>query len=154
MDRLLLALAIAVVAGVVALVARRLRRPDAPTQSRYETPHQLDRADFPHPDAEWLLVVFTSATCHTCADVVAKAAVVDSSAVRFVEVEYGAQQALHRRYAIDAVPTLVLADRDGIVRSAHLGRISATDLWAAVAEVREPGTLGDTSCQKEVGSTE
>jgi hypothetical protein len=149
MERLLLALAIVVVAAVVALVARARRRPDAPTQARYETPRQLDRADFPHPDADWLLVVFTSATCHTCADVVAKAAVVDSSAVRFVEVEYGAQQDLHRRYAIDAVPTLVLADRDGVVRSAHLGRITATDLWAAVAEVREPGTLGDRSCRHD-----
>jgi hypothetical protein len=145
-ERLLLALAIVAVAGVVALVARRRRQPDAPTQPRYRTPQQVDRADFPYGDHEWLLVAFTSATCHTCADVVAKASVAASAAVGFAEIEYNAQRSLHDRYQIDAVPTLVLADRHGVVRAAYLGRVTATDLWAAIAEAREPGSLGDAAC--------
>jgi hypothetical protein len=146
-DRLLLTLAIVLVAAAAALVLRHRRGPDAPTQPRYQTPSQLDRTDFPHAEAPWLLVAFTSSTCHTCADVVAKASVVDSPSVRFVEVEYGAERALHQRYHIDAVPTLVLVDRDGVVRSAHLGRVTATDLWAAVAEARAPGSVGHSECQ-------
>ena len=136
MERVLLALAIVAVAGVVAMVARRRRQPDAPTQPRYHTPQQLDRADFPHADHEWLLVAFTSATCHTCADVVAKAAVAASGVVGFAEIEYNVQRALHSRYQIDAVPTLLLADRQGVVKAAYLGRVTATDLWADIATAR------------------
>jgi hypothetical protein len=147
-DRLLLALAIAAVAAVVAVVARRRRSPDAPTQSTHHTPTQLDRADFPHADHDWLIVVFTSASCHTCADVVAKADVIASEAVGVAEIEYGAHRDLHARYAIDAVPTLVLADRQGVVRAAYLGRVTATDLWAAVAEARQPGSVPrDGACE-------
>ena len=80
MDRLLIAAAIVVVAVVVALIARR-RRPDAPTQPAGRVPTQLDRGDFERPDAPWLVAVFTSATCHTCADVVAKATVLASDDV-------------------------------------------------------------------------
>jgi alkyl hydroperoxide reductase subunit AhpF len=141
MDRLLVAVGIVAVAGVVALVARRRRHPDAPTQAGYDAPQQLDRTEFPHRDHEWLLVAFTSATCHTCADVVAKASVAASNAVGFAEIEFTAERELHARYTIDAVPTLVLADRDGIVRASFLGRMTATDLWAAIAEAREPGSV-------------
>jgi alkyl hydroperoxide reductase subunit AhpF len=146
-ERLLLALAIVVVAGAVAMVAARRRQPDAPTQARFEPPQQLDRADFPHRDHEWLLVVFTSATCHTCADVVAKARVAGSDAVGFAEIEYTAERDLHSKYRIEAVPTLLLADRDGVVRTSYLGRMTATDLWAAIAEARDPGSVGNQSCQ-------
>lgn len=148
MDRLLLALAIVAVAAAVALVARRRRTPDAPTQPTHHTPTQLDRADFPYADREWLLVAFTSASCHTCADVVAKAEVVASEAVGVAEIEYTARRDLHARYAIDAVPTLVLADRQGVVRAAYLGRVTATDLWAAVADARQPGSVPrDGGCE-------
>ena len=131
-ERLLLALAIVVVAAVVALVARRRRVPDAPTQTAHEVPDQLDRRDFADlidsvapesRDAEWLLVVFTSATCHTCADMAVKAKAVASRHVAVVEVEYAAQRELHQRYRIDAVPTTVLADADGVVRASFLGRV-------------------------------
>ncbi len=136
MARLLLAAAIVAVAVAVAVVVRR-RRPDPPTQPPGAVPSQLDRRDFVRPDAEWLIVVFTSATCHTCADVVAKAEVLASADVAVMEVEYGAQRTLHARYAIDAVPILVLADRDGVVRHSVAGPVTATDLWAAVAAARD-----------------
>lgn len=135
-DRLLIAAAVVALAAVVGLVARRRRRPDAPTQPARNVPTQLDRADFPRPDAAWLVAVFTSATCHTCADVVHKARVLDSADVAVIEVEFAARRDLHERYAIDAVPTLVLADADGVVRRAFQGPVTATDLWAAIADAR------------------
>jgi hypothetical protein len=147
MERLVIAAVIVAVAAVVSLVMRRRQSPDAPTQAVYEAPRQLDRADFAHPDHEWLLVAFTSATCHTCADTVAKATVSQSDVVGFTEVEYGEHRDLHQRYGIDAVPTLVLADRDGVVRASFLGRVTATDLWAAVAEAREPGSRPTGGCE-------
>ncbi len=136
MDRLLIAAAIVVVAVIVAVIARR-RRPDAPTQAAGLVPTQLDRHDFVRPDAPWLVAVFTSATCHTCADVMAKADVLASDEVAVTGVEWPGQRGLHERYRIDGVPLLVIADREGVVRSSFAGPVTATDLWAAVATARE-----------------
>ncbi len=149
-SRLAIAVAIVAIAVIVAVVQRRRRRVDAPTQPAVRAPAQLDRHDFEGADTEWLLVVFTSATCQTCADVARKAQVVASSAVHVVEVEYGADRELHRRYAIEAVPTTVLAGHDGVVRMSFLGPVSATDLWAAIAEAREPGS-GPEPCHGHHG---
>ena len=128
------------VVGVAALVLQRKRRVDPPTQQRWEVPAQLDRADFAGADGDWLVVTFTSASCSTCADVKRKAAVLASRDVSVFDAEYGEHRDLHQRYHVDAVPTLVIADREGVVRASFLGPVSATDLWAACAEARNPGT--------------
>lgn len=39
------------------------------------------------------------------------------------------------------MPTLVVADADGAVKRGFLGPVTATDLWAAVADEREPGSV-------------
>ena len=93
--------------------------------------------DFERPDAPWLVAVFTSATCHTCADVVAKAAVLASDDVAVTDIEWQTQRDVHDRYRIDSVPLLVIADREGVVRGSFAGPVTATDLWAAVAAARE-----------------
>ncbi len=149
MERLLIAVAIVVVVSIVAVVVRRRRTPDAPTQRRFAAPTQLDRAQFARPQAPWLVVVFTSATCSVCHSVLAKANVLASDDVAVQEIEYGADRAIHERYSIDAVPTLVIADSQGIAVATFIGPMTATDLWAAVAEAREPGsTPGAGSCQR------
>jgi hypothetical protein len=136
-----IALGCVLAAVAAAWVVRRRRAVDPPTQPRQWTvPAQLNRADFGAPTEEWLVVVFSSATCTTCADVVNKVAVVASRHVAVRNVEYSAEQALHRRYGIDAVPTLVIADGEGVVRGSFLGPVTATDLWAAIAECRQPGS--------------
>lgn len=147
-DRLVIVALIVAAVGVAAAVVRRRRTPDAPTQRRYSMPSQLDRADFARADTPWLVAVFTSATCDSCQSVAAKAQVLDSADVAVVEIEYGAARPLHERYSIDAVPTTIIADSAGVVVSAFLGPMTATDLWAAVAEAREPGsTPGGGACQ-------
>lgn len=146
MSRVLLALVLVAVASGVALLLQR-RRPDAPTQRQWSVPVQLDRADFPRPEADWLVAVFTSATCGTCAGVVERAVPLRSEQVAVEELEVGAAAALHERYRIDAVPTLVVADRHGVVRASFVGSVTATDLWATLAELREPGTLPEGGCQ-------
>jgi len=131
-----LAVGIVAIALVVAWFVQR-RRPEAPTGARWSVPGQLDRADFPEPAAPWLVAVFTSATCDACAATVTKAQALASDSVAVAEVELAAEPDLHRRYAVDAVPLLVLADAEGVVRASFVGPPSATDLWAAVAEVRD-----------------
>jgi hypothetical protein len=132
-----------IVAMIVALVVSwllRRRKVDAPTQASYELPVQLDRSDFVSPEAPWIVVVFTSATCAACTDVAIKAEVLSSSDVAVVRVDYTTAPEMHARYNINAVPALVIADADGVVKAGFLGPIKAQDLWAAVAECREPGS--------------
>ena len=146
MERLLLALAVVAVAAVVAQIVRSRRSTDPPTQRRAPTPSQLDRSDF---DGDgWLLVVFTSDTCSTCADVVAKAEVVRSPQFAVQTVSFQARKDLHERYDIDVVPMALVADRDGVVRRSFIGPVTATDLWAAVAESREPGSMPSGGCDQ------
>jgi hypothetical protein len=140
MTNLAVAAVLVVVAVVVAFVLQRRRTPEAPTQPTWSVPKQLDRADFARPDAPWLVAVFSSASCQSCAGMVAKAKVLASTEVAVDDVEVGARKALHERYRIEAVPITVMADGDGVVLASFVGPSTATDLWAALAEIREPGS--------------
>jgi hypothetical protein len=139
MTRLFIAAGLIVVAVVVAFVLRRHQAADAPSQPGWRMPVQLDRKDFARPEAPWLVTVFSSATCSTCAAVVAKARVLACATVAVDEVEVGARREIHNRYRVDAVPMTLIADTDGVVHASFLGPVTATDLWAAVAELRNPG---------------
>src|SRR5947209_3709578 len=102
MERVVLAAAVVAVATTVALVVQR-RRPAPPTQSAWRVPAQLDRGDFDSPTSPWLVAVFTSATCDSCAVAADKAQVLASQDVAVQEVEVAARRDLHDRYHIDAV---------------------------------------------------
>lgn len=139
MERAALAVALVVVAVVAAWLLRP-RRPARPTQPRAEVPVQLDRSDFAASDRPWLVAVFTSATCDSCERAVAKARVLASDEVAYVEVPWQERRDLHDRYGITVVPTIVICGPDGVVGASFVGAPTATDLWAAMAEVRQPGT--------------
>jgi protein-disulfide isomerase len=136
---LLIAVALVAVAVAAALVIRR-RQPAPPTQPKWTIPSQLDRQDFDRPEAEWLIVVFTSKTCESCEAAMAKAAPLANADVVVQDVSFQANQKLQERYGIDAAPTIVVADREGIVRASFIGTPSTEDLWTAVADVRDGGT--------------
>ena len=140
MNDLLAMVSAALAAVAVAAVVRRRRRHDAPTQAGWQAPTQLDRRDFARPEAPWIVVAFTSATCSTCADVASKAEVLASREVAVERVDYTERPDVHARYRIEAVPCLVIADADGAVHASFVGPVKAQDLWAAVANCREPGS--------------
>jgi hypothetical protein len=133
-ERLLVAVAIAVAVAVLAWILER-RRPEPPTQRRWAVPDQLDRSDFDRPGAPWLVAVFSSATCESCAQTVDAAQGVASADVVVQEVEVAARGDLHRRYNVEAVPTLVVADRDGVVRASFVGPPPEGDLTEALSEL-------------------
>ncbi len=132
-----------VIVGVVVVIAllanlwQRKRQVDAPTQGASEVPSQIDRSDFLRPDAPWIVLAFTSATCQTCSDIERKVRVLETNSVAIQILEYMAQRELHERYKIDAVPTVLMADANGVVQANFLGPVSATDLWAALARARD-----------------
>jgi hypothetical protein len=139
-SQLVIAGAVLIVALSVGGILRRRRTIDAPTQPTFSAPAQIDRADFAGVDAPWLVAVFSSASCTSCADVVRKANVLACTEVAVIDVEHSSFPALHRKYHVDAVPIAIVADRAGVVRASFVGPMSATDLWAAVAEARHPGS--------------
>ena len=132
-----------VIVGVVVVIAllanlwQRKRQVDAPTQGASEVPSQIDRSDFVRPDASWIVLAFTSATCQTCSDIERKVRVLETNSVAIQILEYTAQRELHERYKVDAVPTVLMADANGVVQANFLGPVSATDLWAALARARD-----------------
>ncbi|MGH9041171.1 MAG: hypothetical protein ACRDZ3_13175 [Acidimicrobiia bacterium] len=138
-SRLLIALAVVLVAVIVARALERRRRPDPPARGSYAIPAQLDRDDFPRPEAPTLVVLFSSATCDGCGPMAAKVAALESEQVATSEVEYSARGDLHRRYAIDAVPMVVVADADGVVTAGFAGSVPSADLEAALAGPPAPG---------------
>ncbi len=139
-ERVVLLVVLAVVAAGVAWLLRRRTTSPAPTPSNWQVPPQLERSDFARPDAPWLVAVFSSASCLSCQGTWAKAEQLESATVAVQEVEVGRDKPLHDRYRIDAVPLVVVADAEGVVRAHFFGEPTATDLWAAVAELREPGS--------------
>ena len=132
---------VAVVAAVAAAVITRRTRVDAPTQpDSYAVPPMLDRADFDRPEAPWLVAVFSSATCLSCQDAWDKARHLESAEVVVQDIEAIERNDLHERYGIDAVPMIVVADEEGVTRASFVGVPSAADLWAALAELRDPNS--------------
>lgn len=133
---------LAAVAVAIALVLQRRRQPTVrPTATGHNVPDHVDRDDFNHADAAWLVAVFTSATCDSCGEVWDKAQALASDTVTVQEIEVGTRRDLHDRYAITAVPSTLLVDSQGAVQGSFIGPVTATDLWATLAELRQPGTL-------------
>lgn len=141
MERLLLAAGLLAVVVAVAALARRRSTAAAPTRTGHTVPDQLDRVDFARPDAPWLVVEFSSRTCLSCAGTWEKVALLESEAVAVEEVPFQDRKDLHERYRIDAVPLVLVADDEGVVRASFLGPPSAADLWASLADLREPGSV-------------
>lgn len=134
--RVAVAIVLVVLLVAVAYWLERRRRRDAPTQAGTQPPAQLDRHDFPRAEAPWIVVLFTSATCESCAGLYDKAKPLESGEVAVFESEFPADRARHERYHIDAAPTTVVADADGVVRAALVGPFDAAELWSAMADAR------------------
>lgn len=133
-DRILITVTILLLATLIAVVLNR-RRPAPPTRDAYLTPRQLDRDDFPWATSPWLVVVFTARTCDSCAGLLANAHSLQFEDVAVYEAEVGERGDLHRRYAIEAVPMLLIADRQGVVQAAYVGLVTAGELSARVSEL-------------------
>ena len=137
--RVLIGLAVLVVAGGLAWVLEHRRRDrSSPIRDPYPVPRQLTRADFPIPEAPWLVALFSSTTCDGCAVMRDRVEALASPMVATVDVSFQSDRVLHDRYEISGVPMVLIADREGVVQRAFLGAVSATDLWAAVAGARDP----------------
>jgi hypothetical protein len=142
-------LVLIVVAGVVAWVLQRRSAPEPERGPTYAVPSLVDRRHFGRPDAPWLVVEFSSPTCLACHGTWEKVQALESDVVAVHNVDVVADKAVHDRYGIDAVPLTLIVDAAGLVRRSFVGPPTATDLWAAVAELREPGSVPE-SCTGDI----
>jgi hypothetical protein len=131
--------AVAVVAAAVLQRRTAARAAPAPTGGAGTVPAGVRRADFTRPDAPWLVVLFSSKGCESCRGTWSKVEPLASDAVAVADVAWQTGSDLHRRYGIEAVPTVLVVDTEGEVRASFVGPPTAADLWAAVAAAREPG---------------
>ena len=141
MPRVVLVLVLVLVAVAVAEVIRRRTAQPAPVRTGTIAPGQLDRGDFARPDADWLVVLFSSETCLSCEGAWEKVELLESGAVAVERVSFQADRERHERYGVDAVPLVLVADAEGVVRATFVGPPSAADLWASLAELRSPGSV-------------
>jgi hypothetical protein len=142
--RLVIAVVLLIGAVIVALVIERRRRPAVPSQGRDVVPHQLDRNDFPRPDAPWLVVLWSSSACESCAGLVDKLRPLESPEVAVVEIEYQSNKALHARYQIEAAPITQVVDAQGVTEVSFTGSFEASELWSVVAALRDAPRASDS----------
>ena len=141
MIQLVVVLVVGAVAIGVAAVIRRRTAPEPERGPSYEAPTLVDRRHFDRPDAPWLVVEFSSSTCLACQGTWEKVALLESDQVAVQDVDAVERKDLHDRYGIEAVPMTLVVDAVGAVQRSFVGPPSAADLWAAVAEAREPGSV-------------
>ncbi|MEM7095590.1 MAG: thioredoxin domain-containing protein [Actinomycetota bacterium] len=121
MTATLIVMAVVAAAATALAVLQQRGRAAAPTVARGEPPTSLDRRDFRGPNAPWLIAVFSSASCSSCAAVLAELREHESSDVVVVDVEIGDEPGLHSKYGIESVPTAVIADAGGDAKLAFVG---------------------------------
>lgn len=138
--RLVLLLATLALAAAIAYVLEQ-RRPAPPAQGGHSTPRQLDRADFPRPEARLLVVVFSARDCTACARVGEIAKGLSSDEVAVFEAEASQHRDLHRRYGIESVPVTVVAEAEGVVQAAWVGFVGPAELEAAVGGLSRDRSL-------------
>ncbi|MGH9021673.1 MAG: hypothetical protein ACRDV9_00990 [Acidimicrobiia bacterium] len=135
-SRLTVAALLLVAATLAAKVLDR-RRGRTAQLGGYEVPTWLDRRDFPGTGTPWLVVLFSSRTCASCFEVSKRiGALSRPGEVHTSEVEADARADLHRRYAIEAVPLVAIADAEGSVRAGFLGLPRPGELEEALERLR------------------
>ena len=119
------------------VVISRKKKPQT-TPTSFELPAIIDREDFEDKKADILVLVFTSQHCDGCGVMFDKAKVLQSDSVDVVDVSYQDKHGkeVHDKYQIEAVPSIVICDNEGNTQKTFVGAVTATDLWAAVAELR------------------
>ena len=136
LNRLTVAVALALVAALVAWFLTRRKTAEPVGSSSWHVPAQLARKDFNGPHSPWLVALYSASTCEACQAVWERTVILDSAEVAVQRLDASADRACHQRYRIDAVPLVLIADAQGVVRRHFLGPVNSADLWGALAELR------------------
>jgi invasion protein IalB len=137
MERLLIAVGLAVVAVIVVRFIQRRRPARAPTEAAsHEAPARIDRSEFASPEVRWLIVVFSSETCEACQQVLADARRLVARDVAVEDVTFQHDRDRQEDYGITAVPTTIVVGPDGVVQRWWIGSVRFGELAAALRALR------------------
>lgn len=136
MLRVAIGVVLLVIALNIAVVMERRRRVGSPIRDAHPVPRQFYRADFPRPDAPWLVALFSSHTCDSCESMREKVRALGATDVVVCDLEFSAERELHERYEISGVPMVLIADAEGVVRESFVGPATAQELRDALARAR------------------
>lgn len=129
--------AIVVIAVLAVLLFSARRKAEETKPTSYDLPSVIEVGDI-NDTATVHVLMFSSTSCEGCSGVWDKAKVLESKEVEVLNISYQDEQGkkLHEKYQIEAVPSLLITDKQGNTLKAFMGSVTATDLWAAVAEAR------------------
>ncbi len=136
MTRLLIAVAIA---GGVSLVAALFRRSNASqvvSVRRNALPTRVPATEVgldPGP----AIIVFTESTCDSCQTAVRLVRGPAGAGMPVADIEYAAEPGLHKKFAIDTVPTTLVVDNEGNVLAGWTGRVDLGEFTTALAEIAQ-----------------
>mgnify|MGYP001170249808 FL=1 len=116
----LLVLTLGGVAVGISFIANK-RKPDTPTVPKFVLPFQLDRNDFENVESDWLLVLFSSDTCDSCNFVHDQISNLTLPSLQVQNVEFPSDNLLHKKYSVSSVPSLLLANQNGVVEWSFAG---------------------------------
>lgn len=136
MLRIAIGVALLAVALIIAVVLERRRRVGSPIRDAHPVPRQLFRADFPGPDAPWLVALFSSQTCESCASMRERVRALGAADVTVCDLEFSVARDLHERYEISGVPMVLIADAEGVVRESFVGPATAQELRDALKRAK------------------
>ncbi len=133
MTQVVIAVVLVALGVAVAVVVRRRDHRQPARGASWSVPVQLHRDDFDDPEARRLAVVFSSATCDACAATWQLVEELAPAGTATQRVSYQDHRSLHDRYGIDAVPTVVVADAEGVVVASFVGPPGRDDLAEALS---------------------
>ena len=134
MSRLLIAIAIAGCVSLVAALFKRGSKSDVVSVKRNALPTRVPAVEV-GLDAAPAIIVFTEATCDSCQMAVGIVRGPAGAGIPVADIEYGADPALHKKFAIDTVPTTLVVDSEGNVLAGWTGRIDLGEFTSALAEL-------------------
>lgn len=132
MPQLAIAIGLVVVGIAVAVAVRRRDHNQPARGASWTVPVQVHRADFTDPGAARLAVVFSSTTCDACAETWQLVEALAPTGTATQAVSFQEHRSLHDRYGIDAVPTVIVADAEGVVVASFVGPPTRDDLLEAL----------------------
>ena len=136
MTRLLIAVAIA---GGVSLVAALFRRGNASqvvSVRRNALPTRVPATEV-GLDSGPAIIVFTESTCDSCQTAVRLVRGPAGAGMPVADIEYSAEPGLHKKFAIDTVPTTLVVDNEGNVLAGWTGRVDLGEFTTTLAEIAQ-----------------
>ena len=134
MTRLLIAAGLGLAAVLIGMLLRRSGPPPPISVRRNQLPTRVSLTEL-GADSVPTLVIFTESSCQSCREAEGVIRGPAGAELPVLEYEYGESAEVHKKFAIDTVPTTLVVGADGTVVAGWLGRIDLGEFASALAQV-------------------